>query len=299
MSAYNLNRLRHFVEVVQRGSFTAAAQSLGLGKAIVSHQVGQLEAELGVTLLVRTTRSLHLTRAGERFYEQAAVLVEQATHAALEAQEEQNVPRGRLVVTAPEDYGRKVVADVLMALRKTYPDLEIDALFTDEKLDLVRERIDASIRVGWLDDSSNLARKIGSFQQYLVASPDYLVASGSIRVPDDVRDKDWIYNRKLSRTVTWLSAKTGAEAGFQINEAATQVLNTATAHSCALAGGGLCVLPSYLVADDLKAGRLDSVLPDWRLPEGGIYVVYPNMRLRPAKVRIFVEALIAAVKNCP
>lgn len=296
MSYYNLNRLRHFVEVVQSGSFTAAAEKLGLGKAIVSHQVAKLEEELGVSLLVRTTRSLHLTSAGESFYEQAAAILDQANNAALEVQQGQELPSGRLVVTAPEDYGRHVVARVLMELRQTYPQLYVDALFTDDQLDLIRERIDVSIRVGWLKDSSKIARKVGEFQQHVVASPDYLERMGKVASPQDLQGKDWIYNRKLSPMLEWTHDRTDELHTLSLSDPKVTVSNTATAHLCAQQGGGLCVLPSYQIQEDIVQGRLKIVLPDWSLPSGGIYIVYPNMSFRPARTKVFVQELIKQQK---
>lgn len=292
MSYFNLNRLRHFVEVVQSGSFTAAAGKLGLGKAIVSHQVAKLEEELGVSLLVRTTRSIHLTNEGESFYKHSVAILDLAKNGADEIQRGQDEPQGRLVITAPDDYGRHVVAEVMLRMRKIYPQLYIDAFFTDEKLDLVREQIDVSVRVGWLQDSSQIAQKIGDFQQYLVAAPDYLAKLGIITNPFDLQDKDWIYNRQLSSILEWHSEKNDEAVSFKLDDPKVTVSNTETARLCALKGGGLSVLPSYQIEQDLQSGRLQHVMTDWHMPAGGIYVVYPNMSFRPAKTRLFVRELI-------
>jgi DNA-binding transcriptional LysR family regulator len=296
MSLYNLNRLRHFVEVVESGSFTAAAKKLGLGKAIVSHQVAKLEEELGAALLVRTTRSLQMTEAGQRFYENAAEILAQAERAVQELQQEQEIPSGLLTVTAPEDYGQCVVARALMRLRAKYPKIKVNAVFTDEKLDQLKEKIDVSIRVGWLEDSSAIARKIGSFQQYTVASPQYVEAMGPITTPMDLQDKDWIYHCKLPAGVSWRSDN-GEEVQFVLQNPPITVWNTLTSHACALGHGGLCLLPSFQIREDLASGRLQRVLPDWHHKEGGIYALFPNSRFRPAKTKVFVEELIKAHKE--
>ncbi|WP_109315615.1 LysR family transcriptional regulator [Pseudovibrio ascidiaceicola] len=296
MSLYNLNRLRHFVEVVESGSFTAAAKKLGLGKAIVSHQVAKLEEELGAGLLVRTTRSLQMTEAGQRFYENAAEILAQAERAVQELQQEQEIPSGLLTVTAPEDYGQCVVARALMRLRAKYPKIKVNAVFTDEKLDQLKEKIDVSIRVGWLEDSSAIARKIGSFQQYTVASPQYVEAMGPITTPMDLQDKDWIYHCKLPAGISWQSAE-GEEVQFVLQNPPITVWNTLTSHACALGHGGLCLLPSFQIREDLASGRLQRVLPDWHHKEGGIYALFPNSRFRPAKTKVFVEELIKAHKE--
>ncbi|MFS8180262.1 LysR family transcriptional regulator [Pseudovibrio denitrificans] len=293
MSLYNLNRLRHFVEVVESGSFTAAAKKLGLGKAIVSHQVAKLEEELGAALLVRTTRSLQVTEAGQRFYESAAEILEQAERAAQELQQEQDVPSGLLTVTAPEDYGRYVVAKALMRLRKKHPKIQVNAVFTDEKLDQLMEKIDVSIRVGWLEDSSAIARKIGTFQQYTVASPNVVEALGPVETPLDLQGKPWIYHRKLPSEMTWRS-EDEEEARFTLQAPEVTVWNTLTSHACALGDGGICILPSFQIRDDLAAGRLQRILPNWYQKEGGIYALFPNSRFRPAKTKAFVEELIKA-----
>jgi DNA-binding transcriptional LysR family regulator len=176
----NLNRLSHFVAVVECGSFTAAAERLGLAKAAVSHQVAQLEKELGTTLLVRTTRRLSPTATGQRFYERCALILRDADEAVGAVSAETEIPSGTLTLTAPLDYGAKVVTNAVAAYLAAYPAMRVELSLNDTVLDMIEKRLDLAIRAGWLVDSSERAKRIGTFQQHLVAAPAYAAKLGDI-----------------------------------------------------------------------------------------------------------------------
>lgn len=291
LSSINLNRLAVFVTVVDAGSLTAAASRLGLTKTMVSTHMQRLEAEIGASLLIRTTRRLSLTDAGEAFYEASRRIVSDTEAAVAAAGEDTTEPRGTLRVTAPIDYGATVVAPVAVALQKRYPMLKIELLAGDRRLDLVAEGIDVAIRVASLADSSYQAVRVGSFVHWLVASPQLFDEIGEPHTPDDLKDLPFIALSVLSQPLTWtFRTEDGAERTVRFSS--TFSANTAyAARTSALAGGGLAVLTDFSVAEDLAAGRLVRVLPEWHLQKSGIYAVFPAARHRPKKTRVFVEAL--------
>jgi DNA-binding transcriptional LysR family regulator len=287
----NLNRLGIFVMVIEAGSLTAAAARLGLTKTVVSAHIQKLEAEVGASLLVRTTRSLSLTDAGEAFYEASrritndvADAVEAAGHATAE-------PRGRLRITAPVDIGAAIVAPIAVAIQQRYPALAIELLGADRVLDLAAEGIDVAVRVGKLGDSSYQAQRVGSFAEWLVVSPSLLQKMPAQSDPGDLASWPFIALSVLPQPLAWTFERDG-HAPRPVRFQPGFVANTALAvHAGVLAGGGLAILPDITVAADVAAGRLLRLFPDWRLPGGGIHVVLPATRHRPKKTRVFVDAL--------
>lgn len=202
MSAINLNRLSYFAAVADSGSFTAAADRLGITKAVVSQQVTRLEAELKTTLLVRTTRRVTLTEAGRLFHARCLMVLAEAQDAIQEIAEANAQPSGVLRIAAPNDYGARVVAPVAARFSLRYPACTVDLMLSDTKTDLIRDQIDLSIRAGWLTDSSLQARKIGSFRQWLVASPE-LSRTIQVSGPDDLASHPFIANGAFREPLVW------------------------------------------------------------------------------------------------
>jgi DNA-binding transcriptional LysR family regulator len=292
MAAVSFNRFIYFVTVVDMGSFTAAADRLGVAKAVVSHQVSKLEEELGTALLIRTTRRLRTTEAGRRFYERCIVVLREAENAIEEVSSETGTPVGTLMLTAPLDYGAKVVAPALALYLQRHPQMQADLTFTDVKFDLVDNELDLSIRVGWLEDSSAQARRIGTFEQHLVCSPAYAGQIGRVVHPGALEAAKWIANGALKEPLRWLFAK-GDEKVVVTGKSVVSANGTEASYVCVLAGIGLAVMPDYQVVQDIAAGRLVRLLPGWSLPAGGIHAVYPPAKYRPARVRAFVDILEA------
>jgi DNA-binding transcriptional LysR family regulator len=286
----NLNRLAVFVALVRAGSFTAAAKQLGTTKAMVSQQLAKLEEELGVTLLVRSTRRMSLTDAGERFHEDCARVLDDAEAAIARLGECRDTPMGVLRVAAAGDHGPAVVAPALAAYAERYPQVTVELVVSDTMVDLIAERFDLSIRLGWLRDSRLRAAKLGSFGQRLVAAPSYLERHGTPTTPDALAMHRWVSLTVLASPTRWtfFDAK-GAEHPVQMRSVAS-ANSTLAAHGFVSAGMGISVLPDYVVADDLAEGRLVPLLPEFRLPEGGIHAVYPE-RNPSIKVRAFIDLL--------
>ncbi|OWV89876.1 LysR family transcriptional regulator [Rhizobium sp. R635] len=285
----NLNRLAYFTTVIEAGSFTAAADRLNVAKAVVSHQVGRLEEELAVTLLVRSTRRVRPTDAGRQFYERASQLLREAESAFADVARHTEEPTGLLRLTAPLDYGTAVVAETIATYLKTYPQMRVEANFDDMVSNLVDDERDLGIRVGWLADSSNVSRKIGTFHQVVVASPALAARLGPVS-PADTPRLPWIGNEAL-RHIGRLSFSRGDEQVLTEFSPLVTCDKTAAVYACMRSGIGLGIFPDFSVAAEVQSGRLVRMFPDWLLPSGGIYAVFPPARFRPAKVRAFVDLL--------
>ena len=280
-----------FVAVVEAGSLTAAAGRLGVAKTMVSAHMRRLEEELGASLLLRTTRSLRLTEAGEAFYDAAKQIVADAQAAIEAASQATKAPRGTLRVTAPVDYGAMVVAPVAVALREKYPELHIELLAADRVMDLLADQIDVAIRIGRLADSGHRATRIGGFAERLVASPAYLGGRAAPRSPAELDGWPFIALTVLPHAAVWSFTGPG-ERSIEVRFRPTMSTNTASAlRAAAVAGGGLAILPDFVVAQDLAAGRLVHLLPDWQLPTGGVHAVFPATRHMPRKTRVLIDAL--------
>jgi len=196
-----------------------------------------------------------------------------------------------LRLTAPFDYGVGVVVPAIAAFTRRYPACKVDAVMSDQTLDLMSGNFELAIRVGWLAETSLQARKIGSFRQLLVAPPSMQPQVARLTRPQDIADLPFVANTALREHLSW---------NFSLNEIERQAVNvqasifldaTLAVREAVCQGAGLSVLPDYAVAADLAAGRLIQVLPQWQLPSGGIHAVFPAARFRPAKVRAFVDLL--------
>ena len=277
--------------VVETGSFTAAADRLGITKAVVSQQVARLEQEFRTSLMVRTTRKVQLTEAGQAFYQRCALILRDAEGAFDELSESATDPTGLLRLTAPFDYGIAVVVPTIAAFTRQYPDCKVDAVLSDQSLDMTSAGIELAIRVGWLAHSNLHARKIGTFRQILVGSSAMRSQLERLTGPDDIAPLPFIAHTALRDPLRW---------SFSLNEIERRSINvqasifldaTLAVREAVREGAGLSVLPDYAVADDLATGRLIQVLPQWDLPAGGIHAVFPSARFRPVKVRAFTDLL--------
>ncbi|MGC2774478.1 MAG: LysR substrate-binding domain-containing protein [Bradyrhizobium sp.] len=294
MEPINLNRLVYFAAVVDAASFTRAADRLGITKAVVSQQVAQLERELKTDLLVRTTRRVEPTEAGRLLHARCAAILREAESAMAELAQSNAAPMGLLRIAAPNDYGTCILAPIATAFSRTYPACRVDLILADSRLDLIANQIDLSIRVGWLEDSNLQTRRIGSFRQLLVAAPGVVKR---VAHPRDLATLPFITNAALKEPLKWQFIRNDVErAAVRMSQTLT-INSTPAVLAAALAGGGLAILPDFLISDDLRAGRLLHILPSWALPSGGIHAVYPAARFRAPKVTAFVAMLIEEHKR--
>lgn len=291
LGSVNLNRLIVFVAVVEAGSLTAAGRRLNLTKTMVSTHIHRLEAEVGASLLIRTTRHISLTHAGEQFFEASRRIVRDIEEAVALAAQDAQEPRGLLRVTAPVDLGATVVGPVIAGLSSRYPYLKIDLITVDRVLDLGEEGIDVAIRAGTLADSSYKATRIGSFSLWLVASPSLAARSPNAATPEDLAEARFIALSVVPHPVSWVF-ENAEKSKVAVRWKATLSANTALAvREVALTGAGMAILPDFTVADHIASGKLIRVLPQWYLPDGGIYAVFHAARQPRKKVRVLVDAL--------
>jgi len=288
----NLNRLAYFTAVVETRSFTAAARRLGTTKAVVSQQVARLEEELGTSLLIRTTRNVHATEAGMGFYARCVIILRESEDAFDTLAEGATRPSGMLRLTAPFDYGISVIVPKVAAFIARYPACEVDLSLTDETVDLTSGHLDMAIRVGWLSDSSLQARRIGSFRQVLVAGCQMASAVSEVASPEALELLPFVANGALRHPLHWSFSRGELDRKTVRMRAAITIDATLAVLAAVQVGAGISVLPDYVVGPITQAGDLIHVLPDWELPTGGIYVVFPTARYRPAHVRAFVDMLL-------
>ncbi|RPE71587.1 DNA-binding transcriptional LysR family regulator [Pacificibacter maritimus] len=294
--SHNLNRLAYFAAVVETGSFTNAADRLGVTKAVVSSQVTQLEQELQTALLVRNTRKVSATEAGKLFYTRCASILNEAEEAFSELSQLSEQPMGTLRMTAPNDYGTAIVAPLVAAFRHQYPECQVELYLGDDHRDLMAGGLDLTIRVGWLRDSGLSARKLGGFRQCLVGAGDMSGRFDHIQHPSDLATAPFVANTALSDPLHWLFENAAGETVPVAMQSELSIDSAPAIMSAVEQGAGLAILPDYLVRDRLTSGALMQVLPAWQLPEGGIYAVLPAAKFRAAKVSVFTEMLRQAEK---
>ena len=295
LAGTNLNRFVVFVAVVEMGSLTAAAARLGIAKTAVSTHIQRLEAEVGASLLIRTTRKLSLTEAGERFYGSCRGIVRDAELAVQAAGQSSTELSGTLRITAPVDYGASVVAPVATRLQLKHPALRIELLSGDRLFDLVGEGIDLAIRLGRLADSGLQAVRIATFEQWLIANPD-AVGTEAPSQPGEVANLPFAALSVMPHPLTWdFAGARGVKKVVQFQSIITA--NTALATRAMALAGCATILPDFVVRADVEAGRLVRLLPKWRLPGGAVHAVFPATRYRPQKVRAFVAAMAEHVAH--
>jgi DNA-binding transcriptional LysR family regulator len=278
--------LRTFVEVADAGGVSPGARRLGLSKSIVSRRLVRLEQELGVQLLSRTTRGAALTEAGATFREHAARVAAELDLAQQAISPEGDV-RGLLRVAAPLSFGPTHLAPVLAELARRHPLLHVHVSYSDRFVDLVGEGFDAAVRVGFLPDSSLVARRICPIHGKFVASPGYIAAHGAPRTPDDLLGHEALMQ--------------GTEYWWLVNRDKTIVLrprgrfkadNGEALLAAALAGLGVAALPDFLTDSHVASGALTPVLTDHPPPEAGLFVVRPPGHFPPRKVRVLTDILL-------
>jgi DNA-binding transcriptional LysR family regulator len=283
----DLDDVRAFAEVVDSGSLTAAGNRLGMSKSMVSRRLSRLEAELGSPLVARTTRGLSLTEAGADFRPYAERIVAEM-QSARDALSRQGDASGRLRLTMPLSLGSLRLAPIIAELALRHPRLEINATCTDRMVDLVGEGFDAAIRLGNLQDSSLIARRIAPVHALLVASPAYLARAGTPRTVEDLEGHETVPHKDQ----TWHFVRGGRRFAFR-PRGRFQADSGETELAAVVAGLGLSVMPAFLAREALERGELVTLLDDYSIPEAGMYVVRPPpAEPVPMKVRVLTEILV-------
>lgn len=279
-----------FAAVVDEGGFSAAARRLNMAKSAVSTTIKGLEAELGVALLNRTTRTLSLTEAGQRYKDRCDQILADVEDADREAAALTATPRGTLKISAGVSFGIKELGPVVAAYMAAYPDVRVDLQLADRYVDLVDEGFDLAVRIGELSDSSLIARRLTATRRVVCAAPGYLAVHGTPLHPHDLRQHHCISYSLLASGANW----TFTVDGRPLTVAVTGRLagnNGDVLRAAAVAGAGIVYGPSFIVADDLRAGRLVPLLSAFEASPVGIHAVYPPSRHVSAKVRSFIDFL--------
>lgn len=286
-----LAAIEAFVRVAECGSFSKAAERLNSSKSVVSRQVGALEAELGARLLHRTTRALTLTEAGRGYFERAGRILADLAEANSSVGQLQAAPRGRLRISAPVSFGFLHLAGVIPDFLERYPDVDIDLVMNDRFVDLVEEGFDTAVRIGKLEDSSLVARKIAPARRTISASPAYLQKRGTPASPDDLKAHECLCYSNLGLSQEWRFVRADGRPWPVEVRGRLHANNGDALRAAALRGFGLAVLPSFLVGSDFQSGALVSVLDAFMAQDSGVYAVYPHARHLSPKVRAFVDFL--------
>lgn len=288
MLGVNLNEALVFARVVQAGSFTAAARLLGMPKSSVSKKVADLEERLGVRLLQRTTRTLGLTDAGRVYFERCARIIDELEEADQAVAELQAAPRGVLRVTVPLSFG--VLGSIVAGFLSEHPGVQVEMVCTDKLVDLVQDGFDVAIRAGPLQDSSLVARKLGTIKRVLVASPAYLRKRGSPRAPEDLAEHACIAFGGGPTPALWCLEFEGRRRDVRVSPRFT-VNDFEMMIDAARAGVGIAWVMDFLAANELREGRLRHVLPEWCSVETPVHAVYPTVRHLSPKVVRFIDCL--------
>lgn len=288
-----LQSMKVFARVAQHVGFAAAARELRMSPAAVSKHVSALEAEIRTRLFDRTTRKVGLTEAGRVYLERCLECLQALEDADASVGELAKKPGGLLRVTAPTDFGDRllsVVADVMSA----HPEIAVDLRLTNRVVDLVEEGIDVAVRIAPALDGAYVARQLARTRLAVFAAPEYLARHGRPRRPEDLASHGSLVFAEPRPMTELLFARGRRQVRVKLNPVMTS--NSGAALQGALVRGlGLCAVPSFIAREDFAAGRIELVLPDWSLlPEFRVFAVYPHRRFLSPKVAVFVQALRAA-----
>ncbi len=286
-----LTAIEAFVRVAEARSFSEAARRLRSSKSAVSRNVGALESELGVRLFHRTTRSLTLTEAGRGYFERATRILADLEEANLAVSQLQSAPRGRLRVSAPMSFGFLHLAPALPDFLARYPEVAVDLAMNDRFVDLIDEGFDVAVRIGALEDSSLIARKLAPMRRVVCASPAYLEARGVPLSPDGLEDHECLCNSNIAPSQEWrFTALDGKPWPVEV-KGRLSANNGDALRVAALKGQGFANLPTFIVGGDLQAGALVTVLDEFISQDMAMSAVYPHSRHLSPKVRAFVDFL--------
>ncbi|OAJ57354.1 LysR family transcriptional regulator [Paraburkholderia ginsengiterrae] len=282
-----------FAKVAEEGSFAGAATAMGVSVATVSRAVTRLEERLGGRLFNRTSRRLALTDYGHMLAERAAKIYADAEEAEDFARETSSRPRGLVKLAAPLSFGARWVAPLLPDFFRIYPDISVDLHLTDVHADLIGEGFDAALRIAILEDSSLAARLIAPVRRFVVASPAYLSRYGRPRHPQDLDAHQCLTYVNRTRRDVWRFTRSSGEECTVTPGGALRVTSVEALLPMLVAGLGIAELPEFVATQYFPDERLEPILTDWRLPEGGLYFVTPTARARPAKVSALADFFIS------
>jgi DNA-binding transcriptional LysR family regulator len=276
-----------YVSVVEAGSFSATAKRMDLGQPAISKTIAQLEERLSARLLLRSTRSLTMTDAGQRFYEHAKLAIKEADEAEQAVRQASGSLSGKLRVSAAVTFACLHVLPSLDLFLSRHPKLEIDLTLDDRNIDLLEEGMDVALRMDSLTDSSMTARRIGRSPRHVIGTPEYFARAGRPRTPADLSNHQAIIYSQRGGGEAWSFSQNGANVAVvvsgRVRVSAAEGMRTAV-----LGGMGLAVASRWMFSRELASGKVEAVLADWTLPPVDLWAVFPSGRLVTAKARAFV-----------
>ncbi|ALN72529.1 MULTISPECIES: LysR family transcriptional regulator [unclassified Aureimonas] len=296
-----LTRMRAFLSVVESEGFSAAARKTGRSKALLSKYVRELEDELGVLLINRTTRQVALTAAGEIYVARASTILADLAALNEEAREATGEAKGALRVTAARTFGDAELGLSLVEFSAAHPDISLDLHLNDSFVNLVEEGFDVAIRMTRLTDSSMIARRLGQLDFAICATPEFLREHGVPTHPTEISRMPAVIDSNAKALYNWTFRDPKTGDPIPINVSGRFSANSPyTVRAATLAGLGVALIPEFVVRQDIADGRLVSILDEFVPHDAGIYAVFPHRRHLPARTRVFVDFLATWFrKNCP
>jgi len=285
-----LASMRAFVKVVEAGSFVRGADKLGISTTSASRLVAELEEHLGTRLLQRTTRKLHLTDAGQRYFERASQLLSDIEEAEEEVGSATTTPRGRLRISVGQTFGVRQLSSVFPRFQEKYPEVELEVFATDRRVDLIEEGFDLAVRMSLEIPATYVARRLCAIRVVVCGSPGYLATRGTPKIPQDLASHNCLTVPSGGFENRWLFE--GADGAITVQVRGDYRSDSGDLlRAAALAGQGLVYLPTFIVGEELARGELVPLLREWKTPALEARVVYPTRRFVSAKVRAFTEFL--------
>lgn len=286
--------MKVFAAVVDSGSFAAAAERLGMSRAMASKHVGHLESHLGTRLLHRTTRRLGLTESGAAYHEHCTQILGEIAAAEAGAARLTVKPQGTLRLAMPVAFSLRHMGPLLSAYLDKYPEVKLDALLSDRRVDLIEEGVDLALRIGPTPESGLIAHRLASDRMVICASPDYLQRHGTPQRPADLERHNCVLYSYSSAGSEWLLRDAHGEHAIRVS-GRVRANNGDLLKQLAVDGIGVVRQPRFLIGDEIRAGRLVELLPGYTMDPVGIHAVYPSRKHLSAKIRSFVDHLSAAL----
>jgi len=285
----DLNDMMVFLAVVESGSFTLAADRLGIPKANVSRKLSKLESKLKVTLLERSTRSQHLTEAGSQYLVHCKRIHEEIDLANAAISEISETFRGQLKVGASVASGQQILKPALSQFMRQYPEINLHLNLVNRRVDFIEEGFDVVIRVGHLEDSSLVAKKLGTISRKIFACPNYFEQETAPIIPEHLRDHNFLLMNPLNNDIRLPLQHINGDKFIHDCQPKLLVNDFVILKQALIEGLGIAVLPDYMVQKELQTGELINVLPNWGMSDLDIYALYPRNRSKIPKVRAFID----------
>jgi DNA-binding transcriptional LysR family regulator len=285
----DLDGLETFATAVRTGSFAAAARVLGITPAMVGRRIQGLEQRYGARLIERTTRAQRLTEAGETFLRRAEAVLDAAAELDDSMSAAPGRLEGRIRMTGPATLGVFSLAGIVAGFQAANPAVTVEMILSDRRMDLIAHGFDFAVRIGELQSSTMIARRVGTYRLQLVASPAYVAQYGAPTRPDDLRAARCLINLNMTPRNRWPVSRNGKEEIAEV-EGGLQIDNGEALRQATLAGAGVSYMPEDLVRDDLTAGRLVPILSGWQMLTLPIYLIHPSRRV-PRRVAVLMDTL--------